>query len=59
MKGCPLLIKIILSQMKSITNKKKLLKPEYFKDLNFPEVTKEISPIEIEIGKSGKIYTYD
>ena len=37
----------------------KKVKPEYFKDLNFPEVTNETSPIEIEIGKSGRVYTYD
>lgn len=37
----------------------KRIKPEYFKGLNFPEVTYETSPIEIEIGKSGRIYTYD
>ena len=37
----------------------KKVKPEYFKGLNFPEVTYETSPIEIEIGKSGRIYTYD
>lgn len=37
----------------------KKVKPEYFKGLNFPEVTKETSPIEIEIGKSGRVYTYD
>ena len=37
----------------------KQVKSEYFKGLNFPEVTNETSPIEIEIGKSGRIYTYD
>ena len=37
----------------------KKVKPEYFKGLNFPEVTNETSPIEIEIGKSGRVYTYD
>ena len=37
----------------------KKVKPEDFKGLNFPEVTYETSPIEIEIGKSGRIYTYD
>lgn len=37
----------------------KKVKPEYFKGLNFPEVTYETSPIEIEIGKSGRVYTYD
>lgn len=37
----------------------KEVKPEYFKGLNFPEVTYETSPIEIEIGKSGRVYTYD
>ena len=37
----------------------KKVKPEYFKNLNFPEVTNETSPIEIEIGKSGRVYTYD
>ena len=37
----------------------KKVKSEYFKGLNFPEVTKETSPIEIEIGKSGRVYTYD
>ena len=43
-----------------LTNKGNVkIKPEYFKDLNFPEVTKETSPIEIEIGKSGRVYTYD
>lgn len=30
-----------------------------FKHINFPEVTYETSPIEIEIGKSGRVYTYD
>lgn len=37
----------------------KRVKPEYFTGLNFPEVTNETSPIEIEIGKSGRVYTYD
>ena len=37
----------------------KKVKREYFKGLNFPEVTNETSPIEIEIGKSGRVYTYD
>lgn len=37
----------------------KRIKPEYFKGLNFPKVTYETSPIEIEIGKSGRAYTYD
>ena len=37
----------------------KKVKPEYFKGLDFPEVTYETSPIEIEIGKSGRVYTYD
>ena len=37
----------------------KKVKPEYFKGLNFPEVTDETGPIEIEIGKSGRVYTYD
>ena len=37
----------------------KKVKPEHFKGLDFPEVTYETSPIEIEIGKSGRVYTYD
>ena len=37
----------------------KKVKSEYFKGLNFPEITNETSPIEIEIGKSGRVYTYD
>lgn len=27
--------------------------------LNFPDITNSDEPIEIEIGKSGKIYTYE
>ena len=30
-----------------------------FQDLNFPEITFLDGPVEIEIGKSGRVYTYD
>ena len=36
-----------------------LLTREDFQDLNFPEITFSDGPVEIEIGKSGRVYTYD
>lgn len=30
-----------------------------FEGINFPEMTDEYSPVEIEIGKSGRVYTYE
>lgn len=37
----------------------KILSKNDFQDLIFPEISYEESPIEIEIGKSGRVYTYD
>lgn len=30
-----------------------------FQDLVFPKISYEESPVEIEIGKSGRVYTYE
>lgn len=37
----------------------KIVTREDFKGLNFPKVSNENSPIEIEIGKTGRVYTYE
>lgn len=39
--------------------KDKILSKEDFKDLVFPKISYEESPVEIEIGKSGRVYTYE
>lgn len=37
----------------------KILSKSDFQDLIFPKISYEESPIEIEIGKSGRVYTYE
>lgn len=37
----------------------KILNKSDFQDLIFPRISYEESPVEIEIGKSGRVYTYE
>lgn len=37
----------------------KIINKSDFQDLVFPKISYEESPIEIEIGKSGRVYTYE
>lgn len=37
----------------------KILNKSDFQDLVFPRISYEESPMEIEIGKSGRVYTYE
>ena len=37
----------------------KVISSKFFKDIEIPDVTYEQSPLEIEITKSGHVYTYD
>lgn len=39
--------------------KDKILSKSDFQDLIFPKISFEESPMEIEIGKSGRVYTYE
>lgn len=39
--------------------KGKILSRSDFQDLVFPDISCEESPMEIEIGKSGRVYTYE
>ena len=39
--------------------KDKILSRSDFQDLIFPKISYEESPLEIEIGKSGRVYTYE
>lgn len=37
----------------------KVISSKFFKNIEIPDVTYEQSPLEIEITKSGHVYTYD
>lgn len=39
--------------------KDKIVVKNDFQDLVFPKISYEESPMEIEIGKSGRVYTYE
>lgn len=43
----------------SETNKGDIVRSCDYKDVNFPDITFNDNPMEIEIGKSGRVYTYE
>lgn len=43
----------------SRTNAGNIVTTPDYKDVNFPDITWKDDPMEIEIGKSGRVYTYE
>lgn len=51
---------LVLNRDNDSTSKKgEIISSEDFANINFPKVTYEDGPIEIEIFKSGKVYWYE
>ena len=43
----------------SKTNKGDIVGSSNYSNINFPDITFDDDPMEIEIGKSGRVYTYE